>query len=248
MKIRIKFSKQGAMKFIGHLDVMRYFQKVMRQANVNIRYSEGFSPHQIMSFAAPLGVGLTSQSEYVDIEVLSTDSSRSMLQRINEAMVDGFTALSYKLLPETAGNAMSIVAAADYVLTFRAGYEPDDWVAFASGFTEFLQQDQIVVLKKTKKGEKEMDIRPMIYAMEIKGDQIWLRVATGSTANLKPDLVIRAYLESSLYAAQKTNSEAVDQTLSEFALQTERLEVYANLGTESSPVLKALDQLGEDLE
>ncbi len=53
MKIRIKFEKQGVMKFIGHLDIMRYFQKVMRRAQVDIRYSEGFSPHQLMSFAAP---------------------------------------------------------------------------------------------------------------------------------------------------------------------------------------------------
>ena len=60
MKIRIKFSKTGTMKFIGHLDIMRYFQKVMRRSEVNIAYSEGFSPHQKMSFAAPLGVGLTS--------------------------------------------------------------------------------------------------------------------------------------------------------------------------------------------
>ena len=70
MKIRIKFRKYGTMKFIGHLDVMRYFQKAIRRAEVNIRYSEGFSPHQIMSFAAPLGVGITSKGEYVDIEVL----------------------------------------------------------------------------------------------------------------------------------------------------------------------------------
>lgn len=236
MKIRIKFSKQGTMKFIGHLDVMRYFQKVMRRASVDIRYSEGFSPHQIMSFAAPLGVGLTSQGEYVDIEVLSTDSSMEMLRRINEAMVNGFVALSYKLLPETAGNAMSIVAAADYVLTFRAGYEPADWEAFTKGFTEFLQRDQILVMKKTKKGEKEMDIRPMIYGMEFIDSQIWLRVATGSTANLKPDIVVKAYLD------------AARQPLREFALQTERLEVYANLGTDHALDLKALDQLGVDIE
>lgn len=49
MKIRIKFRKYGTMKFIGHLDVMRYFQKAIRRSEVNIRYSEGFSPHQIMS-------------------------------------------------------------------------------------------------------------------------------------------------------------------------------------------------------
>ena len=76
MKIRIKFRKYGTMKFIGHLDVMRYFQKAIRRAEVNIRYSEGFSPHQIMSFAAPLGVGITSKGEYVDIEVLDTENSK----------------------------------------------------------------------------------------------------------------------------------------------------------------------------
>ena len=75
MKIRIKFKKYGPMKFIGHLDVMRYFQKAMRRAGVDICYSGGFSPHQIMSFASPLGVGVTSQGEYVDIEVNSTESS-----------------------------------------------------------------------------------------------------------------------------------------------------------------------------
>ena len=63
MKARIKFAKWGAMRFIGHLDVMRYFQKALRRADIDVAYSEGFSPHQIMSFAAPLGVGLTSNGE-----------------------------------------------------------------------------------------------------------------------------------------------------------------------------------------
>ncbi|MBR6614785.1 MAG: TIGR03936 family radical SAM-associated protein, partial [Lachnospiraceae bacterium] len=100
MKIRIKFSKQGNMRFIGHLDIMRYFQKVMRRADVNIRYSEGFSPHQIMSFAAPLGVGLTGSGEYLDIEVLSTDSSAEMLRRMNATMAEGMEIISYKKLPD----------------------------------------------------------------------------------------------------------------------------------------------------
>lgn len=90
------------MKFIGHLDIMRYFQKVMRRAEVDIAYSEGFSPHQIMSFAAPLGVGLTSRGEYLDIEVHSTDSSAEMLKRINDTMVEGMEVLSYRLLPDSS--------------------------------------------------------------------------------------------------------------------------------------------------
>ena len=98
MKIRIKFRKYGTMKFIGHLDVMRYFQKAIRRAEVNIRYSEGFSPHQIMSFAAPLGVGITSKGEYVDIEVLDTENSKKMVDRLNAVMSEGFEILEYKLL------------------------------------------------------------------------------------------------------------------------------------------------------
>ena len=83
MKIRIKFRKYGTMKFIGHLDVMRYFQKAIRRADVDVCYSGGFSPHQIMSFAAPLGVGNTSNGEYVDIEVSSTKDSETMKKCLN---------------------------------------------------------------------------------------------------------------------------------------------------------------------
>ena len=84
MKIRIRFSKQGQMKFIGHLDMVRYFQKVMRRAEVDVAYTEGFSPHQKISFAAPLSVGVISTVEYFDMEVNSTDATEEMLKRINE--------------------------------------------------------------------------------------------------------------------------------------------------------------------
>ena len=225
------------MKFIGHLDIMRYFQKVMRRADVDIRYSEGFSPHQIMSFAAPLGVGLESRGEYVDIEVLSTDSSKEMLRRINENMVEGMEALSYRALPDDAGNAMSLVAAADYEVRFREGYEPEDLEAFFAGIPEFLKKEEILFLKKTKKGEKEINIRPQIYQMEARPEhKIFLQIATGSAANLKPDAVLRAYAESR------------GETLGEFALMVTRLEVYANKGSEEKHDFVTLESFGEDIE
>ena len=99
MKVRIKFSKQGPVKFIGHLDVMRYFQKAMRRAGIDIKYSEGFSPHQIMSFAAPLGLGLTSNGEYMDIEVNSMNSCETMVKQLNAVMVEGIEVLEMDLKP-----------------------------------------------------------------------------------------------------------------------------------------------------
>lgn len=77
------------MKFIGHLDIMRYFQKAMRRADIDICYSEGFSPHQIMSFAAPLGVGITSDGEYLDIEVHESKSTKEAMADLNAMMVEG---------------------------------------------------------------------------------------------------------------------------------------------------------------
>lgn len=235
MKIRIKFAKEGTMKFIGHLDVMRYFQKVMRKANVDIRYSEGFSPHQIMSFAAPLGVGTTSRGEYVDIEVLSTDSSAEMVRRMNEVVVEGIEILSYRLLPDTAANAMSIVAAADYRVTFREGKEPEDWDGFAAALEELMGQPEILVLKKTKKGEKETDIRPMIHSLSLDGRTVCMQVAAGSAANLKPDVVIQAAFDRA------------GLTMEPFALLIHREEVYANAVEDGVEKLVPLEWFGEEI-
>ena len=168
MKIRLRFSKQGQMKFIGHMDMVRYFQKVMRRSEVDVAYSEGFSPHQKMSFAAPLSVGVLSRGEYFDLEVNSTESSKVMLERINAQNAEGVEVLSYKLLPDDAKNAMSVVAGADYkVYTDLFNQNMLD---------AFMNQDQIIVLKKTKKSEKEVDIKPLIYNIKLEDDGIFMQV------------------------------------------------------------------------
>ena len=158
MKIRMKFSKQGPLKFIGHLDIMRYFQKVMRRADVDIRYSEGFSPHQIMSFASPLGVGILSNGEYVDIEVNSTKDSKTMIEQINRENAEGFCVLSYRKLDDSVKNAMSQVAAADYTMWFREGYEPEDVPRFMKNLLAFCHSDKIEIVKPTEIEKRSMEI------------------------------------------------------------------------------------------
>lgn len=233
MKIRIKFSKQGEMKFIGHLDVMRYFQKAMRRADVNIRYSEGFSPHQIMSFAAPLGVGLTSNGEYMDIEVHSTGSSAEMVRRLNEVMVEGFEVLSYRRLPDGAGNAMSLVDCADYTVRFRNGYEPEDLEGFFAGLEAFYGRESIPIVKKTKKGERQLDLKPLIYQLQVLREDerpaVAMRVSTGSTDNIKPELVLETYCRE------------IGMEITPLTFEVQREEIYA-------PDFVPLEALGEDIE
>ena len=147
------------MKFVGHLDIMRYFQKAMRRAEVDIAYSEGFSPHQKMSFAAPLGLGLTSEGEYMDIEVHQSKSSKEMVQALNEVMVDGIEILSFKKLSDSSQNAMASLVAADYRLTLRKEEPFKQREKLFQEIETFLNQESIPIMKKTKKGEKEIDLK-----------------------------------------------------------------------------------------
>ena len=235
MKVRIKFAKQGAMKFIGHLDIMRYFQKAVKRAGLDAAYSEGFSPHMIMSFAAPLGVGVTSEGEYFDLELKTPMPSKEAVERLNQVMVEGMEVLSVREVPEgKKGKAMSLVAAADYLVSFREGMEPgENW---KEKVPAFIEQQEIRILKKTKKNEKEVDIKPCIYKMEIRGESIFLKLAAGSVKNTKPELVMEAFYGF------------CGQEFQPLSLLIHRMEVYGDLGEEGERKLVSLEDLGEEIE
>lgn len=258
MKTRIKFTKSGPLKFVGHLDVMRYFQKAFRRAELEVEYSQGFNPHQLMSFAAPLGVGLTSDGEYLDLQLKTCDEPKVMIEKINKAMAEDIQAVGFMVLPDDSKNAMSIVAAADYMVSVKDGYEFMKMEEFLQKFQEFYNRESIVILKKSKKSEKEVDIKPSIYHIGFdreefyknigqsydkdqksvadeyeNGIKVYMQVATGSANNLKPELVMEAF-------CQHTGIE-----YNEFAFQVHRMEVYADLGTEENKRLVALDQMND---
>lgn len=233
MKIRIKFAKYGSMVFIGHLDIMRYFQKAMRRAEIDISYSQGFNPHQIMSFAAPLGVGLYSNGEYLDIQVESATSSEDMMRALNSVMVEGIDILSLKKIPDQAKNAMASVAAAGYTVRFRPGYEPD--FDYKSAFLEFAKKDSIVITKKTKKGEKELDLAPAIYEMKLVEDGIYMLVDASSSGNIKPQLVMDAFYQEN------------GKTAGEFDFLVTREDTYLAQEKKGKIEYLPLDAIGEDI-
>ena len=229
MKARIKFRKYGVMKFIGHLDVMRFFQKVMRRADIPIAFSGGFSPHMIMSFANPLGVGVTSDGEYFDIELTEEIDMQAAVSRMNETVVEGIEIVNMvPISDDKKQTGMSIVAAADYLSSLKNGEFPEDWKEKAQGF---MNQPSISIVKKTKKSEKEVDIKPMIYKFEVRDDSVYMLVATGSVENLKPELVMQA-----LCGYLGVNAESV-------SFAHHRLDVYANAGTEEDKKFVSLDQV-----
>ena len=182
MIFRIKFAKYGVVRFIGHLDVMRYFQKVIRRSELPVSYSQGFSPHQLMSFALPLGVGITSDGEYMEVEFedegmrklaaeRNTDDFEGLISaELESNTTEGFEILRVMRLPDPKPNvhqdkAMALVSAADYLIRVKDGYDIgfSSQEEFYAAFCGFMSRDSIEVTKRTKKSEKVINIREYIY-------------------------------------------------------------------------------------
>ena len=232
LKVRIKFRKDGISKFIGHLDMMRYFQKAMRRADIPIAFSGGYSPHMIMSFAQPLGIGLTSDGEYMDIEITEHISSKDAVAQLNKAMIEDVEVKSFlQISEEKKDSGMTIIAAADYAFTPN---EAQQALFTEEKVAEFMARESIVVLKKTKRSEKEVDIKPMIHTLSMKDGKAFMCLAAGSEVNLKPELVISAFLDF----------QGVDPTTS--PIQFRRLELYAKDKQDPSKLV-TLDSLGKEI-
>ena len=181
MKVRIKFTKNDSVKFLGHLDIMRFFQRAFVRSGVKMVYSEGFNPHQKLSFAQALGVGIASRGEYLDAEIADGQNLEEVKKNLDKACQSGFDILSVKEIPEGAPNAMAAVKYASYSIIFD-GEIPD--------VNAFMAQENIFTEKKTKSGVKEIDIRPFIHKCALRGDELTLIVSAGAENNIKPDLFL----------------------------------------------------------
>ena len=259
MKARIKFRKYGVLRFIGHLDVMRYFQKVMRRADIPIAFTGGFSPHMIMSFASPLGIGLESDGEYLDIELTEPIDSKEAVRRMNEAGTEGIEVVSFlQIAEEKKMTGMTILAAADYLVTPKQEVLPNgccqesrlssDW---KEQFNEFMGQSEIRVMKQTKRSEREVDLRPLIYDWEFRGDSIFIRTAAGSAENLKPDLILETFLKYSGIVSDEEGKDSgtsgPSHVLSASSFTYRRLEMYADMGKDGKRNLVTLESLGGEI-
>lgn len=236
MKTRMRFTKTGSVKFIGHLDCMRFFQKAIRRAKLDVAYSQGYSPHQLMSFASPLGVGITSDGEYIDVEFCSLPDMTmpELAEYLNQFMTDEIFVTDIEIMPEHFKNSMSLLRAADYMIVEKEpGVFPEDW---QRRWEEFTAQAEIVVRKKTKKSEQEMDIRPYILAHAIQrdafeektgekyknihcpyeGESLYMQLTSGSEVNIKPELVMDAFYHFCQAAVKP------------YSYQVHRLQMYFN--------------------
>ncbi|MGN0148980.1 MAG: TIGR03936 family radical SAM-associated protein [Clostridia bacterium] len=184
----LKYSRDDRVKYISHLDFMRLFHRAVRRSGLPFVFSQGFNPHPIMTVAQPLSVGVTSDCEFMKVGFDGEFSETELLIRLNSSMPPG-----YKVTAARKVEGKEI----DITKIDRAVYTVEIECNHAIDVEEFMANNELKVMKKSKSGVKESDIRPYIYELEhlssdgnVQTYQMCLSV--GSSYNLKPDSVIDA--------------------------------------------------------
>lgn len=196
----VKYTKEGEIKFISHLDLMRTIQRVIRRAKLPIEYSKGFNPHMSLSIAQPLSVGVYSCGEYLDVVFTEELKEEEIIDSLNKHTVGGVKFLNAVkvIVPENkkVPQGMALIDGAKYIIKLKL--KEGKTINFDS-IKEFPHWN---MLKKTKSGEKEVDIRSLVKSIEgtIKDDRLVVEtvISCGSRENLSASLLsdfIKSFFE-----------------------------------------------------
>jgi radical SAM-linked protein len=229
----IKFTKGEEIKFISHLDLMRTIQRVIRRSELPIEYSKGFNPHMSLSIAQPLSVGLYSDGEYLDLVLTEALKEEEVIERLNKASTTTIKFLNansveiienVKRLPQ----AMALLDGARYTIKLKLNSEDK----VNEQIIETLNEAKWEIVKKSKKGEKLTDIKPLVKEFKhwIKDGELILNVliATGSRENLSADLLV-TYLK-----------EKIENINKDLFVNIKREEMYILKNNKYVPLYKAI--------
>lgn len=189
MNIRFQFKRGEKLKFISHLEIMRVFERAFKRASIQVTHSQGFNPRPNIVFALPMPVGLSSDGEFADVELEKTYELSDFIEKINSHLPEGIKVVDAKE-KTTKTKVMGIVNAARYRIDFEAPKNTE----INEIISNVLTKKKIIVLKKTKRGENEFDIRPLVY--ELSGDFAEgtgffnVLLGAGQNDNVRPELFI----------------------------------------------------------
>lgn len=201
IKIRGKFIKDKDMRFIGHLDLMRVFQRAFRRADVPVKYTEGFNPQPKLALATALPLGVTSQGEYLDVELEKKIDLDEFIRSMNEILPNSIKILKVKYTNDNK-STMSLIRWSSYIvgIGFLEELTKEE---FEKYLEDFFSNKEILITKTSKKRgktkEREVNIRDLIKDISIldfnnNGVILKMMLKTGSSGNLKPIDVIGALI------------------------------------------------------
>ncbi len=190
-KMRLKFSKLGMGKYISHLDLLRTFTRAIHRAELPVKYSQGFNPHQLITFSLPLALGTTSETEFVDIDFEEGTEALEVVKRLNMCLPPDIKILEASVPQIKAKDIVS----AEYIFDITADSAVD-----TDKVKAFFGQADIPAVKKTKRGEKEINLKEFIHSVDgisANGENLTVKavISAGGENNIKPGIVAEKLCE-----------------------------------------------------
>ncbi len=183
---RIVFEKRGRVKYISHLDLNRCMLRAVRRSGLPAWYTEGFHPHMYLMFPLALSLGAESTCEVMDIRLTQEVPPEEILARLNPALPEGLKAYEVR----EPKNVTQDIGSAEYEVVLIGEGLAEKW-------ERFLAQEQILIEKKTKKGMKELDIKPKVTVTDVSASDgelhLTLRLPAGNEGNINVSVVTDAF-------------------------------------------------------
>ena len=204
--VRMRFERNGAIVYIGHLDLMRTFERTLRRADLPVLYTQGYNPRPTLVFALPLGVGIASTDDCVDIFFREKVDTGELVERFNAGCPPGLAALNAWEIKDSDKSVMSLVSAATYRITAPGIRE---------AVSELMLRDEIPVMKHAKGKETRADLRPLIISVSEPSEDdeaVDMLVYAGSSRNLRPDLLLSACAETGKIDRRTADNAYVQRT------------------------------------
>ena len=191
MRAMIRFGKQPRLRFISHLDLQRFFQRALNRTGLPIAFSQGFNPHPLLSFGSALALGWTSEYEIIDVKLSVPMGRKRTEEAMRAALPVDLPVLEVKLVDDKHPAPMAMVRASDYEVILSGNTAK----ATLDAIDVFLAKDSVMAMRKTKSGEKEVDVRPWAFTIERTESGFNARLKLTEKDTLKPDLLVKTLAE-----------------------------------------------------
>jgi radical SAM-linked protein len=181
-KVRIRFRKVGSLRFIGHHDLMRTWERLLRRAEIPLRSSQGFNPRPVISSPLSLALGLEADEELIEFELVEELAAGEVARRLAERPIDGLSIVSVEKLPS---RQKTRVIGVELRCRLPDGADPAPVAAAARAA---LAADSLKVVRRLPdKPPREVDLRPWLESIEVQGQEVRFHCRVDNGATVRHD-------------------------------------------------------------
>ncbi|MEA2020863.1 MAG: TIGR03936 family radical SAM-associated protein [Candidatus Caldatribacteriota bacterium] len=221
--IRVKYIKEGPIKYISHLNLVQVFTRTLRRANIPVLISLGFNPRFRISFGPPLALGISSTSEYFDIRLKKEMKIEELTEKLNQELPLGLKIICAKIILSSTDSLVKSIDQSTYIVTMKLNAQRENLKnEIRENIENYLVLKEIWIDKKGKKGIKKLNIRPSILNLKIVEIDIPKRklilkldIKMGNNGNLNPNYAIKAWLSRYNYSFDIVEISRVDMFIAD---------------------------------